>query len=74
MDVRFRIAADNVWSTRDSSSNIADFTPAVEAALQLRDKNPGSEAVAISGSGRLPGDDPQNASMGVDRGIHLKAA
>ena len=76
MDVRFRIAADN--ASVDESGlkfDINDFDAwAVEAALQLRDKNPGSEVVAISLGPDVVQETIRKAlSMGVDRGIQLKA-
>jgi len=76
MDVRFRIAADNTSVDEAGLKfDINDFDAwAVEAALQLRDKNPGSEVVAISlGPDVVQETIRKTLSMGVDRGIQLKA-
>ncbi len=76
MDVRFRIGSDN--TSLDEAGlkfDINDFDAwAVEAALQLRDKNAGSEVTAISLGADVVQETIRKAlSMGVDRGIHLKA-
>src|SRR2546423_14156378 len=76
MDVRFRIAADNVSVDEAGLKfDINDFDAwAVEAALQLRDKNPGSEVIVISLGPDVVQETIRKAlSMGVDRGIQLKA-
>jgi len=76
MDVRFRIAADNTSVDEAGLKfDINDFDAwAVEAALQLRDKNPGSEVVAISLGPDVVQETIRKAlSMGVDRGVQLKA-
>ena len=76
MDVRFRIASDS--TSLDEAGlkfDINDFDAwAVEAALQLRDKNPGSEVSVISLGPDVVQETIRKAlSMGADRGIQLKA-
>jgi electron transfer flavoprotein beta subunit len=76
MDVRFRIAADNVSVDQAGLKfDINDFDAwAVEAALQLKDKNAGSEVTVISlGTDVVQETIRKALSMGADRGIHLKA-
>ena len=76
MDVRFRIAADNVSVEETGLKfDINDFDAwAVEAALQLRDKNAGSDVTVISLGPDVVQETIRKAlSMGVDRGIQLKA-
>ena len=75
MDVRFRIAADNV--TVDEAGlkyDLNDFDAwAVEAALRLRDTNAGSEVTVISLGRDVVQETIRKAlSMGADRGIQLK--
>jgi electron transfer flavoprotein beta subunit len=75
MDVRFRIATDNVSVDEAGLKfDINDFDAwAVEAALQLRDKNAGSDVTVISLGPDVVQETIRKAlSMGVDRGIHLK--
>src|SRR3989440_3571752 len=75
MDVRFRICADNVSVDEAGLKfDINDFDAwAVEAALQLRDKNPGSEVTVISLGPDVVQETIRKAlSMGADRGIQLK--
>src|SRR5437870_11606378 len=75
MDVRFRIGADNVSVDEAGLKfDINDFDAwAVEAALQLRDKNPGSEVTVISLGPDVVQETIRKAlSMGADRGIQLK--
>ncbi|HEY0527661.1 MAG TPA: electron transfer flavoprotein subunit beta/FixA family protein [Gemmatimonadaceae bacterium] len=76
MDVRFRIAPDN--TSLDEAGlkyDINDFDAwAVEAALQLKEKNAGSEVTVISLGADVVQETIRKAlSMGADRGIHLKA-
>ena len=76
MDVRFKVAADG--TSLDEAGlkfDLNDFDAwAVEAALQLRDKNAGSEVTAISlGPDSVQETIRKALSMGVDRGVHLKA-
>src|SRR5256714_8260326 len=76
MDVRFRIGADNASVDEAGMKfDINDFDAwAVEAALQLRDKNAGSEVTVISLGPDVVQETIRKAlSMGADRGIHLKA-
>lgn len=76
MDVRFKIGADNVSVDEAGLKfDINDFDAwAVEAALQLRDKNPGSEVTVISLGPDVVQETIRKAlSMGVDRGVQLKA-
>jgi electron transfer flavoprotein beta subunit len=76
MDVRFRIGADNVSVDEAGLKfDINDFDSwAVEAALQLRDKNAGSEVTVISLGPDVVQETIRKAlSMGADRGVHLKA-
>jgi len=76
MDVRFRIGADNVSVDETGLKfDINDFDAwAVEAALQLRDKNAGSDVTVISLGPDVVQETIRKAlSMGVDRGIQLKA-
>jgi electron transfer flavoprotein beta subunit len=76
MDVRFRIGSDN--TSLDEAGlkfDINDFDAwAVEAGLQLRDKNPGSDVTVISLGPDVVQETIRKAlSMGADRGIQLKA-
>ena len=76
METRFKIAADG--ASVDESGlkfDISDFDGyAVEAALQLVEKQGGGETVAISLGSNLVQETLRKAmSMGIDRGIHLKA-
>ena len=76
MDVRFRIGPDN--TSLDEAGlkfDINDFDAwAVEAALQLRDKNAGSEVTVISLGPDVVQETIRKAlSMGADRGVQLKA-
>jgi electron transfer flavoprotein beta subunit len=76
MDVRFRIGADNVSVDQAGLKfDINDFDAwAVEAALQVKDKNAGSEVTVISlGTDVVQETIRKALSMGADRGIHLKA-
>ena len=76
MDVRFRISADNTSLDEGGLKfDINDFDAwAVEAALQLRDKNAGSEVTAISLGPDVVQETLRKAlSMGVDKAVHLKA-
>lgn len=76
MDVRFRIGADNVSVDEAGLKfDINDFDAwAVEAALRLKDKNAESEVTVISLGPDVVQETIRKAlSMGVDRGIHLKA-
>ena len=76
MDIRFRIGTDNVSVDEAGLKfDINDFDAwAVEAALQLRDKNPGSEVTVISLGPDVVQETIRKAlSMGVDRGVQLKA-
>ncbi|MGH7604761.1 MAG: electron transfer flavoprotein subunit beta/FixA family protein [Gemmatimonadaceae bacterium] len=76
MDVRFRIGADN--ASLDESGlkfDINDFDAwAVEAALQLKEKNAGSEVTVVSLGPDVVQETIRKAlSMGADKGVHLKA-
>jgi electron transfer flavoprotein beta subunit len=76
MDVRFRIGADN--ASLDESGlkfDINDFDAwAVEAALQLKEKNAGSEVTVVSLGPDVVQESIRKAlSMGADKGVHLKA-
>jgi electron transfer flavoprotein beta subunit len=76
MDVRFRIGTDNVSVDEAGLKfDINDFDAwAVEAALQLRDKNAGSDVTVISLGPDVVQETIRKAlSMGADRGIQLKA-
>ncbi|MFL5483138.1 MAG: electron transfer flavoprotein subunit beta/FixA family protein [Gemmatimonadaceae bacterium] len=76
MDVRFRIGADNVSVDEAGLKfDLNDFDAwAVEAALQLKDKNAGSEVTVISlGPDVVQETIRKGLSMGADRGVHLKA-
>lgn len=75
MDVRFKVAADGTSVDEAGLKfDLNDFDAwAVEAALQLRDKNPGSEVTAISlGPDSVQETIRKALSMGVERGVHLK--
>ncbi|MFL5470122.1 MAG: electron transfer flavoprotein subunit beta/FixA family protein [Gemmatimonadaceae bacterium] len=75
MDVRFRIGADNVsLDEAGLKFDLNDFDAwAIEAALQLKDKNPGSEVSVISLGPDVVQETIRKAlSMGVDRGVQLK--
>src|SRR3981081_1854207 len=76
MDVRFKIGSDSV--TLDEAGlkfDINDFDAwAVEAALQLKEKNAGSEVMVISLGPDVVQETIRKAlSMGADRGITIKA-
>ncbi len=76
MDVRFRVGADGTSLDETGLKfDINDFDAwAVEAALQLQEKNAGSEVTAISlGPDAVQETIRKALSMGVDRGLHLKA-
>lgn len=76
MDVRFRIGADNVSIDEAGLKfDLNDFDAwAVEAALQLRDANPGSEVTVFSLGPDVVQETIRKAlSMGADRGVHVKA-
>ena len=76
MDVRFRIAADNVAVEEAGLKyDLNDFDAwGVEAALRLRDANAGSEVIVISLGRDVVQETIRKAlSMGADRGIQLKA-
>lgn len=76
MDVRFRIAQDGVsLDEAGLKFDINDFDSwAVEAALQLRDKNGQGEVAVLSlGPDNVQETIRKALSMGADRGIHLKA-
>src|SRR5881398_2284305 len=76
MDVRFRIATDNVSVDEAGLKfDINDFDAwAVEAALRLRDKNAGSDVTVISLGPDVVQETIRKAlSMGVDRGVQFKA-
>jgi electron transfer flavoprotein beta subunit len=75
MDVRFRIAADNTSLDQTGLKfDINDFDAwAVEAALQLKEKNPGSEVTVISLGPDVVQETIRKAvSMGADKGVQLK--
>jgi len=76
MDVRFRIGSDGVsLDEAGLKFDINDFDAwAVEAALQLKEKVAGSEITVISLGADVVQETIRKAlSMGVDRGVHLKA-
>ncbi len=76
MDVRFKIGSDNVsLDEAGLKFDINDFDAwAVEAALQLKEKNAGSEVTVISLGPDVVQETIRKAlSMGADRGVHLKA-
>jgi electron transfer flavoprotein beta subunit len=76
MDVRFKIGSDNVsLDEAGLKFDINDFDSwAVEAALQLKEKNAGSEVTVISLGPDVVQETIRKAlSMGADRGIQLKA-
>ncbi|MFN2637009.1 MAG: electron transfer flavoprotein beta subunit/FixA family protein [Gemmatimonadaceae bacterium] len=75
MDVRFRIGSDNISVDESGLKfDINDFDAwAVEAALQLKEKNAGSEVTAISLGPDVVQETIRKAlSMGADKGIQLK--
>jgi electron transfer flavoprotein beta subunit len=76
MDVRFRISPDNLSCDEAGLKfDINDFDSwAIEAALQLKEKNAGSEVTVISLGPDVVQETIRKAlSMGADRGIQLKA-
>jgi len=76
MDVRFRIGSDSTSVDETGLKfDINDFDAwAVEAALQLKEKNAGSEVTAISLGPDVVQETIRKAlSMGADRGVQLKA-
>jgi electron transfer flavoprotein beta subunit len=75
MDVRFRIAADNTSLDQTGLKfDINDFDAwAVEAALQLKEKHPGSEVTVMSLGPDVVQETIRKAlSMGADKGVQLK--
>lgn len=75
MDVRFRIAADNTSLDQTGLKfDINDFDAwAVEAALQLKEKNAGSDLTVISLGPDVVQETIRKAlSMGADKGVQLK--
>ncbi len=77
MDVRFRIAASG--SSIDETGlkfDMNDFDSwAVEAALQLKDKDASTEVVVISlGPDAVQETIRKALAMGADRGVELKSA
>jgi electron transfer flavoprotein beta subunit len=75
MDVRFKIGSDNASLDETGLKfDINDFDGwAVEAALQLKEKNPGSDVTAISLGPDVVQETIRKAlSMGADKGIQLK--
>ena len=76
MDVRFKIGADATSLDETGLKfDINDFDAwAVEAALQLKEKNAGSEVTAVSLGPDVVQETIRKAlSMGADRGVQLKA-
>jgi electron transfer flavoprotein beta subunit len=76
MDVRFKIAANGTSVDETGLKfDINDFDAwAVEAALQVKDKEPATEVVAISlGPDAVQETIRKALSMGADRGVQLKA-
>ena len=76
MDVRFRIGSDNTSLDETGLKfDINDFDAwAVEAALQLREKNAGSEVTVVSLGPDVVQETLRKAlSMGADKAIQLKA-
>jgi electron transfer flavoprotein beta subunit len=76
MEVRFKIAADGASLDETGLKyDINDFDAwAVEAALQIKDKDPAIEVVAVSlGPDAVQETIRKALSMGADRGIQLKA-
>jgi electron transfer flavoprotein beta subunit len=76
MDVRFRIGADNASVDEAGLKfDLNDFDAwGVEAALRLKDANPGSEVTVISLGPDVVQETIRKAlSMGADKGIQLKA-
>ena len=75
MDVRFKIGSDNVsLDEAGLKFDINDFDSwAVEAALQLKEKNAGGEVTVISLGPDVVQETIRKAlSMGADRGVQLK--
>jgi len=75
MDVRFQIAADGASVDENGLKfDINDFDSwAVEAALQIKDKDPATEVVVISLGPDVVQETIRKAlSMGADRGVQLK--
>src|SRR3982751_2378169 len=76
MDVRFKIGADGASIDEGGVKfDMNDFDSwAVEAALQIKDKDPSTEVVAISlGPDAVQETIRKALSMGADRGVQLKA-
>ncbi|MEO8910483.1 MAG: electron transfer flavoprotein subunit beta/FixA family protein [Gemmatimonadaceae bacterium] len=76
MDVRFRIGSDNASLDETGLKfDINDFDSwAVEAALQLKEKNAGSEVTVISLGPDVVQETLRKAlSMGADKAVQLKA-
>jgi len=76
MDVRFKIAADGASVDEAGLKfEMNDFDSwAVETALQLKDKDPATEVVAVSlGPDAVQETIRKALSMGADRGVQLKA-
>src|SRR5215212_9656801 len=76
MDVRFRIAADGASLDETGVKfDLNDFDAwAVEAALQLKEKDGQGEVVILSlGPNSVQETIRKALSMGADRGVHLQA-
>ena len=76
MDVRFKVAADGTSVDETGVKfDLNDFDAwAVEAALQLKEKNGQGEVVVISlGPNTVQETIRKALSMGADRGVHLQA-
>ncbi len=76
MDVRFKIGSDNASIDETGLKfDINDFDAwAVEAALQLKEKNAGSDVTVISLGPDVVQETIRKAlSMGADKGVQLKA-
>lgn len=77
MDVRFKIAAiGNAVDEVGLKFDMNDFDSwAVEAALQIKDKDPATEVVVVSlGTDAVQETIRKALAMGADRGIELKSA
>ncbi|MEO6865555.1 MAG: electron transfer flavoprotein subunit beta/FixA family protein [Gemmatimonadaceae bacterium] len=77
MDVRFKIAAiGNAVDEVGLKFDMNDFDSwAVEAALQIKDKDPATEVVVVSlGTDAVQETIRKALAMGADRGVELKSA
>lgn len=73
MESKFKIIDDKQVDESQIAFKINDFDNyAVEAALQLKEKNGGEVIIVTAGPDRATKDIRQAFAMGADRGVHIK--